>query len=346
MAVVQISDVVVPQIFTPYAQQVTEEKAAIIQSGVAVRDSAIDSLLAGGGLTFNVPSWKDLDNTGENVSNDDPTQLANAQKTGTLTEVAVRLNRNQSWSSMDLASVLAGSDPANSIAQRVGYYWTRRMQAAFVATMKGVFANNAATIVTPAGNEVQNDLTNDISGGAYVAGVTDFNAASYIDAVTTMGDAMEDLSLVMVHSIVYSKILKNDLIDFIPDSEGKKTIATFQGRRIVMDDGMPFTKVGNSTTFETWFFGAGAVRLGVSAPKVPTEVKRLPEAGNGAGMETLFNRVQWCFHPVGHKYNGSAANGGPDNTASTNNLANATSWKRVFVERKQIKIARLITRET
>jgi hypothetical protein len=29
---------------------------------------------------------------------------------------------------------------------------------------------------------------------------------------------------------------KLDLIDFIPDSEGKSTLRTFQGRRVVVDD--------------------------------------------------------------------------------------------------------------
>lgn len=340
MAVVQISDVVVPEVFSPYAQQITEEKAAIIQAGVAVRDPTIDGLLAGGGLTFHVPSWKDLANDDENISNDDPTDQSSAKKTGTAQEIAVRLNRNASWSAMDLTSALAGADPAASIAGRVGFYWTRRMQAAFVAVMKGVFANNATATDS---SHVQNDMTRDISANAFSTGVTDFNAAGYIDAVTTMGDSMEDLQLLMVHSTVYSKILKNDLIDFIPDSEGKKTIATFQGRRIVMDDGMPF----NSATgvFETWFFGPGVVRLGVGSAKVPTEVKRDPSAGNGAGMETLYNRVEWCFHPVGHKYLGTAPVGGPSNQASTNNLGAASSWTRVFTERKQIKIARLISRE-
>ena len=65
-----VEDIVVPSIFTPYVQQMTEEKSRIIQSGVAVRDAAIDELLAGGGLTFNTPSFKDLDNDAERVSTD------------------------------------------------------------------------------------------------------------------------------------------------------------------------------------------------------------------------------------------------------------------------------------
>jgi hypothetical protein len=339
MSVVQISDVIVPEIFTGYSQQITAENDALINSGAVVADPKLDALLQGGGLTFHVPSWKDLDQDEENTGTDDPTQLSGAKKTSALQEIAVRLNRNQSWSTMDLTSVLAGADPASSIAQRVGNYWTKRRQAAFVALMKGVFADNAAA---PTGSEhVLNDLSNDISGSVYSAGVTSFNIGGFVDAALTMGDAAEALGLLMVHSIVYGRMVKNDVIDFVPDSKSASTIPTFNGRRVVQSDFMPHL----GGVFESWLFGAGAVRLGVASPQVPTEVKRTPEAGNGQGMETLFNRVQWCLHPVGYKYAGSAPSGGPGNSAATNNLANADSWVRVFTERKQIKIARLITRE-
>jgi hypothetical protein len=341
MALVQIADVIVPEIFNPYTQQVTEEKARLIQSGALVRDSAIDVLLAGGGLTFNIPSWKDLANDTDNVSSDTEQGGADStpKKTGTGKEIAVRLSRNQSWSEADLTSALAGSDPAASIAQRVGYYWTRRLQAAYIATMKGVFLNNAAG--SPGGGAVQNDLTNNISGVSYSAGVTDFNAAAFLDAVLTIGDSMQDLSLMMVHSVVYGRMQKNNLIDFIPDARGEVMIPVYQGKQVIVDDGMPNT----AGVYDSWIFGAGAVRLGVGAPLVPTETFRHPFAGNGGGQSTLYNRVEWCIHPVGHKYAGTPDNGGPSNSTASNQLANASSWQRVYAERKMIKIARLITRE-
>ena len=58
--VTQVADVVVPEIFTPYIRQLTEEKSRLVQAGVLVRNALMDSLLSGGGLTFNVPSWRDL----------------------------------------------------------------------------------------------------------------------------------------------------------------------------------------------------------------------------------------------------------------------------------------------
>ena len=336
--VTRISDVVVPEIFTPYVQQLTEEKSRLIQSGAVVSDSRFTSLLSGGGLTFNMPSFKDLDNDAENTSTDDPTVHSTPNKIGTATEIQVRLSRNNSWSSMDLTAALAGADPMQAIANRVADYWTRRLQVAFVSTMNGIFAQNATATNA---NHVQNDMTHDISGVSYAAGVTDFSAEAFIDAAGTMGDSMEDLSLVLMHSVVYMRAQKNNLIDFIPDSEGRISIPTFLGRQVVVDDGMPTT----GGVFNTWLFGSGAVRYGAGNPAVPTETKREPTAGNGGGQDILFNRVEWVMHPTGNAYVGTPPAGGPSNAATTNNLAAAASWARVFSERKQIKIARLITRE-
>jgi len=336
--VTRIADVIVPAVFSPYVQQLTQEKSRLIQSGAAVVDPTLSANLDGGGLTFNEPSFKDLDNDAENVSSDDPTVQSTPKKIGSSTEIQVRLSRNNSWSSMDLADALAGRDPMDAIAQRVAYYWTRRQQAAFVATIRGMFADNAAA---PSGGDTHtiNDMTRDISGAAFTDGVTNFNAAGFIDATTTMGDSMGDTSLVLMHSLVYGRALKNNLINFVQPSgnEGATAIATFLGREIIVDDGVPFS----GGVFETWLFGRGAIRMGMGSPKVPTEVDRKPENGNGGGQEILYNRTEWIIHPTGHAYIGVTPAGGPANA----DLLAAASWRRVWPERKQIKIARLITRE-
>jgi len=338
-ALVQISDVVVPEIFTPYIQQLSATKSRLVQSGALAADSMLNQKLAGGGLTFNVPSWQDLADEDDNVSTDAATDVIESLGHSTSQEIAVRMSRNQVWSDADLSSALAGSDPMDAIASRVANYWSRRLQAAFVATIKGVFADNDAA---PAGTEhTQYDLTNDVSSSSYQAGVTDFTAGAFIDAAVTAGDSAEDLGILMVHSIVYSRMQKNNLIDFVPDSDGKTSIPTFLGRTVIVDDSLPYS--GN--VYDSWMFGVGAVRLGVGTPDVPTEIDRIASAGNGGGQEKLHSRVEWCIHPVGHKFAGTAANGGPSNAATSNNLAHAGSWERVYPERKQIHIARLKTRE-
>lgn len=348
----RVSDVIVPEIFTPYAQNITEQKSRIIQSGLAARNGELDTLLAGGGLTFQVPSFKDLDNDADRVSSDTSVPFASAGvdsgtglpagqawppdplKTGTLKEIAVRLNRNNSWSTTDLSKVLAGADPMQSIADRVAYYWTRRLQAAFIATWNGVIADNVA-------ND-SGDYVNNISGASFVDGTTNFSAEAFLDTALTMGDSMEDLTACVVHSVVYNRMQKNNLIDFIPDSEGRVNIPTFLGREVIIDDGVPRT--GN--VYDTWLFGGGATQVGVGTPPVATEVDRKPGGGNGGGQDVLYNRVMWTIHPVGHAWVGTAGDGGPANTGTAaDDLDEAGSWNRVYPERKQIKFARLVTRE-
>lgn len=339
----QLADVIVPSIFTQYVQNLTTEKSALLQSGALVEDAEASAFLAGEGRTFTMRAFKDLDSDEENTSTDEIKGVNDStpKKIGSLQEVAIRLSRNQSWSSVDLAADFISKDPLEAIAQRVSNYWVRRKQQAFIATMKGVFAMNAAA---PANGSlhVANDMTLDIKGASFVNGTTNFSASAFVDAAVTMGDSMEDLTLMCVHSIVYARMLKNNLITFIQPSEVSPRIPTFLDRVVVVDDGMPST----AGVFETWLFGAGAVKFGSGSPKVPTETERLPSSGKGSGSEVLYNRVEWLFHPTGHSYIGTGtAAGGPTNAATAGNLAAATSWIRAYPERKQIKMARLITRE-
>lgn len=347
----KVTDVVVPEIFTPYAQQVTEEKARIVQSGVLERSPLLDQLMSGGGLTFNLPSQRDLDNETENIATDDVADIialsASAgspalpgsfndsipKKVETDTEIAVRLTRQQSWSSAELAKVLAGHDPMMGVGQRVGFYWERRLQAAVVAIMNGVIADNVA-------ND-SGDYQNDVSSGSFIDGVTNFTAEALIDTAVTAGDSMENFSVMFVHSIVKARMKKLNLIDSIPDARGEVDIDFFQGLEVIVDDGMPVT----SNVYDTWLFGPGALQWGIGSRDVPTEVERHASAAAGAGQDTLHSRIAWSIHPTGHAYTGTAPNGGPDNTSGANGLAAAASWNRVFPERKQIPFARLLTRE-
>lgn len=354
----QVADLIIPERFSAYTQQTTERKSRLIQSGALVRNPLLDGFLASGGaLTFNMPSLKPLDNDADNVSTDGvddsmtwtaqngvalsgvtPT-LTNAvpKKTGASQEVVVRLSRNQAWSEAQLAVALAGVDPIASIQAQVGSYQNERLQAAFIATINGVIKDN----VLANSGDYQFDASA-LNGGTYAEGVTTFTAENLNAALLTSGDSMDKFSMLMVHSVVYNRMKNNNLIDFIRDSDNMP-ISRFGQLELIVDDSLPVT----GTVYDSWLFGAGAVHLGIGSPanSPSVEIDRYPLAGNGGGQTVLVNRWEWAIHPVGHAYTGSAPSGGPGNGTGSNDLNNSGSWARRFPERKQIRFARLLTKE-
>ena len=339
-AITELDDVIVPDIFVPYVQNRTTEKSRLIQSGALQVSERLNAALAGEGTTFTQRFFKDLDRDEENTSSASNPTDSTPGGINSGREIQVRLSRNKSWGSADLLDSLIAPDPMMAIGDLVAGYRANRLQRAFVATVKGMFAMNAAAPVTSgdkASTHTQNDMTRNISGSSFADGVTNFNPAGVIAAAGTMGDSLNELSMMMVHSVVYQRMQLLNLIDYIPDAEGRVNIATYMGREVIVDDSMPNT----SGVFETWLVGAGAFQLGIGTAKVPVETDRKPASYQGGGSEILYHRWENIIHPVGHAWVGTAAEGGPANAS----LATAANWARVFPERKQIKIARLITRE-
>ena len=68
-----------------------------------------------------------------------------------------------------------------------------------------------------------------------------------------------------MHSATEAALRKLDLIDFIPDSEGKAQIKTFQGRRVIVDDTMP-VRAGTTSglVYTSYLFGPGAFAKGAA----------------------------------------------------------------------------------
>jgi len=330
-----IADVIVPETFTPYFVQQTEVKDRLVRSGAVVRDNELDAKLAGGGLIFSVPSMQDLADDEENVSSDQGAD-ATPGSFATSLEKQVRLSRNRPWKETDLAAALAGVRPVAAAGALVGGYWSRRRQAALVATLQGVFADNAQA--PDAGDtHTQDDMTIDISGAGYSAGVTDFSAEATVDTLATMGDSEDQIGIALMHSLTYARARKNNLIDFIPDSEGQVMIPTYLGKTVIVDDGMPNPAgAGAAQTgagiFHTWFLGAGAIRMGFNTPANATAIQRNELANNGGGETVLMTRTETILHPVGYAYIGNSPGGGSTSRSAASSTASSDPWAGVLSE--------------
>lgn len=362
----------IPRKFENMSLVQTTRLSNLVEAGVVVRSPRMDGFMSKGGIIFDMPFWNDVQTgTGVEGSADvdrissetfsqafgDPADNPHAGLGGANTgydpppnritsdkEVGVRLCRNNSWGVSDLSESLmvGGPDVMSLLAARTAPHKQLLLQRLFLTTCTGLFADNDAI---PDGTEhVQGDLTLDISnvaGGSYAPGQTDFGAAAHIRGLQLLGDSKADMvrrGTIMMHSIVTSTIAQKDLIETVRDSQGNALYDTFKGMRIIENDEMTSPSSG---VYDTYYFAPGSFLLGVGSPKHPIEFERKPGAGNGAGQEIMYHRWEWCLHPVGHAWQLASTGGGPTYAQ----IAHEDSWKRVYPERKQIRIIRIRTRE-
>lgn len=334
MSVVRISDVIVPEVFFNYMAKDTTEKTAIFRSGILKPDAELAGKLSGGGRTFNVPFWNDLDNTEAGVANDDPAANATPGNIGTGKDIARRQVRTRGWSTADLSGILAGADPMQRIRERVTGYWDRQFQRILVKTLTGVFASN----VTNNSSDFIKDISNDSAATATAAELV--SAEAIIDTKYTSGDAADVYKVIVMHSTVKKRLEKLNLIDFVPDSEGRIQFEYYLGLLVVVDDGVYTIAGTNRTKYYTYLVGPGALGWAEVPVTTPVEVQRYASQGNGMGVEQLWTRRQYVMHPYGIKWTDTSVAGEFPTNAD---LANGTNWLRVYAERKQIPISVLIT---
>lgn len=217
--------------------------------------------------------------------------------------------------------MLSGDDPMDAIAQLVAAYWARDMQRTLLSTLGGVFKSTSMS-----------SKVYDITGRDGIAGT--INMSTFLDATQLMGDAKESLTGVMMHSAVETELRKQDLIDYVPQSQQGKPIPYFNGKQVTVDDSMFYdTATGQA---EMYIFGQGAIALGNgSHPRIiQTEVSRNPLAYSGE--EALINRKIFILHPRGVKWNeGGVANVFPTNSE----IDTAARWTRVY-EPKSVRIVK------
>ena len=329
MAKTAVADIIIPTEFERYAIERTAELSALVQSGIIEQAPEFDVLAAGGGREVHMPFWKDLTADRQLIS--DSASLA-VNKITSDQDLARIQNDAQVWSVNHLAKQISGEDPMQEIVDLVAGYWAREDQKLLLASLKGIFA--AASM---AGNKLS--IASETIAGQ--SATTRLNGATFVDATVKLGDRGDRLTAVAMHSATEAALRKLDLIDFIPDSEGKAQIKSFQGRRVIVDDGLP-VRAGTTDGFvyTTYLFGPGAFAKG-AAPLTGEPL----EGGHGSeGVEwarvpldsdtVLINRRRYILHPRGVKFtSASVAGDSPSNTE----LQNGANWTRVF-ENKNVRI--------
>lgn len=319
MAETRIANIVQPDQFTAYTMEASIYRNRFYRSGVIAPNPGLDTLLAGGGKTFNFPYWQDLDDTESGVPSETvPLTVSNIAADS---QVAVRLIRERGFGANALSAVLSGDNPIQAIQERVIGYWEREYDKALIACALGVIKDNIA--------HDSGDLVVDVTGTAN----DKFRDDIVIDAQAKLGENgvvgredSDDFSGIGVHPDVYAYMRKLDAIDFVAISGQPRPIPFYMGMEVVVDRRFPKVATSGNNDYTTLLFKRGAFGFGQTAVGyTPTEIDRTP--GTGFGIDTLYTRRVFSIHPVGFEFlTGSVSGVSPTNTE----LALSANWSRVF----------------
>jgi len=302
MAATLISDIIVPSVFNPYIIQEINRLDAFLQAGIVSNDSTLNVLATSGGNLVNMPFFNDLTGDSEELS-DTVALTVNAITTG---QDKARLHmRGKSWGVNDLAASLSGADPMAAIGSLVAKFWVGERSKVLLKSLVGIETALAATNVL--------DISGLVGNLAVISGTTT------LDAKQLLGDNASKLSGIAMHSAVYTKLQKDNLIVYFPTSNALVQIPTYLGYRVIVDDTCP----ANAGVYTTYLFGQGAFGLGNGSAPVPTETDR----DSLAGTDILINRQHFILHPRGVKWNEVAVVGASPTFAE---IATATNWTKVY----------------
>lgn len=334
MPVVQIADIYNPLTFGRRAQQAQLQLNRFLASGVATQDPLIAAQIAQGGHLGELTNFGKLAVGEPNYSSDNPAQLSTPQNIGSELQQFRAAARNQSWSTMDLARELALQDPVAAITGRIGAYWATDDEQRLINSLLGVLADNEANDSEDMVIDVATDDASAVGDAQRIGG------ERVIDALQTLGDHKESITTIAMHSAIHTRLQKQQLIQYVRDADNNTMFQTYMGKRVIVDDSLPAVAGVNRITYTCMLFAPGVVGTANGRVLVPSEMDRLPSAGNGGGQDVIYSRVNNVWHPYGFKFTSHTVTGGEASArfASYANLRVAANWDRVH-SRKNIPLA-------
>ncbi len=320
MAMTRLADIIQPEVFAAYLTGQTMARSALVTSGIIYNDEAMNELATGPSMMIHLPYLEDL--TGESDVMSDSGMMTPA-KIGAKQDIARKIARTKAWGANGLSAALSGADPMGAIAERVADWWTRDLQRILLSMMEGVFA-------APSMQAKVLDIT-DATGEA-----AKFSAAAFVDANQLMGDAKDTITAVAMHSAVEAHLAKQALIEYETDADKGVRVPVYMGKRVIVDDGMPYDPAAGVAT--AYLFGEGAFVLGNGAHPRIVEVEIAREGLASSGEDALVTRKVFLLHPRGVKWTEESVSGiFPTNVE----LADADNWERV-AEEKAIRMGAFV----
>lgn len=277
---------------------------------------------------------------GDAVNYDGQTDIE-ATSTKTFEQGVVVIGRAKAWTERDFSfDISGGVDFMDNVAAQVADYWQDIDQDTILAILKGIFAMTGGQ-----SGEFVTQHTYTVDGPMEA---TTLNSAT----AQACGDRKKKFAMIFMHSVVATNLENLNLLTALKytDKDGVTrdlTMYSWNGKLVVVDDGMPVNTDGNSPIYTSYVLGEGSISFEDIGAKVPYEMSRDPKT-NG-GQDTLYTRQRKVFAPFGISYEkASQATQSPTDTE----LATGSNWSlvhsgeaeeanRSYIAHKAIPICRI-----
>lgn len=333
-----------PEVFGKYVERIPNLKRnELLRSGALKNRNDIKSMFSAqtGGNYATIPMKGLLE--GAPLNYDGVTDIT-AEKTTTFSQSVVVTGRAKAWVEADFSEdITGGVDFMDNVASQVASYWDDVDQATLLSILKGIFSMTGA-----ANLKFVNGHTYDVT----TIGTGNCEASTLNTAIQrACGDNKGTFSMVIMHSAVSTNLENLNLIERLKytDANGiqrELAVGTWNGRIVLIDDGMPYEEKEGYIEYTTYVLGNGAIDYVDCGAKVPYEMDRDPKV-NG-GEDTLYSRQRKVFAPKGISFTKkSMATASPTDAelemgANWELVKDATGTKTI--DHKAIPIARIVSK--
>ena len=334
-----------PQAFGHYVNRIPNTtKTELAKCGaVGSNENARNALATQtGSLYSRIPYFGRI--SGDTSQNNDGNTDITATNTTTYEQGFVVASRMDSWTERSFSkNITAGVDFMDNVAVQISDYKMEVKQAILLAILEGVFsmATTGTTVAAKAAKEFIDKHTYDITGNA---GEDAFVGASTLNKAIqkACGDNKNIFKLIIMHSEVATNLENLRLLKYMTytDKDGVQrdlALATWNGRTVLIDDGMPTKEVAKAgdveayTAYTTYVLGEGAIVLDDIGDSVPYEMNRDPKT-NG-GQDTLYVRDRYICGVDGISFEKPAS---CTASASNDDLKAGANWNIINDEKKAI----------
>lgn len=228
------------EVFGAYVDAVPNlNRNELLKSGAIVEKPQYATMLPDqtGGNYITIPIKARIGGTADNY--DGNTDIT-ADSRDTYTHGRIVIGRAHGWTEKDFSSDITGEDfmPA---AQEVAEYWDDVDQETLLCVLKGIFSMTGQK-----NQEFVNDHTYDVSMSATETGFAETTLNNAIQQA--LGDNKGKFSLAIMHSKIATNLENLKLIAYMKYNDGEGierdlTLATLNGRTVLIDDNMPTTSL-------------------------------------------------------------------------------------------------------